>query len=450
MKRTGHLMEAIANPENLRLAFWKAARGKRSRPDCRRFQAGLDVNLGCLREQLLAGEVPLGQYRQFKVFDPKERTIRVAGFRERVMHHALMNHCEPILDRAAVFDSYACRKGKGRLAAIDRALGFARRYGWFLKMDVRKYFDSVDHATLMELLERKFKDPTLLSLFARIVASHGGEAGRGLPIGNLTSQHFANYYLAPLDRFLKERWRRRAYVRYMDDLVVWGHSTGELCEIRDQVQRFLAFELKLELKPVGINRTALGMDFLGFRLYQDRVKLSRRSKLRFARKFRRYERSWREGRWTELQLQQRMQALLAFVVEADSVGFRRRVLERFGMVANGLLPRETWRQLEQQRQELPLGEPQQQQAGQSQQQPGLPPSACPSSTLAPDGAPVDPAAIPSRGSCLLRANTKVPPGAGSGTGSSIESSGRRPLCAGSAPIDESPGTPPATKLDEKI
>ena len=157
---------------------------------------------------------------------------------------------------------------------------------------------------------------------------------------------------------------------------------------------FLAHELRLQLKPnIALNKTAFGMDFLGYRIYRDRLRLARRSKRRFARKFQRYEREWEEGRWTELQLQQRMQALVAFTLPARSRNWRLHVLDRFGVAANRLEPRESWRQLEQRRQELPVRQPQQQHAGQQEQQPGFPSGSGPSSTGALESAPAAPAAI---------------------------------------------------------
>jgi RNA-directed DNA polymerase len=126
-------MAKIADAENLRLAFWKAAKGKRGKEDCLAFRERLDENLTALGAELLAGDVPVGNYHYFKVHDPKERLICAATFRERVLHHALMNVCEPVLERAAVFDSYACRKGKGRVLAVARAQGYARTHQWFLE-----------------------------------------------------------------------------------------------------------------------------------------------------------------------------------------------------------------------------------------------------------------------------------------------------------------------------
>ena len=290
MKRAGELLEAIADPGNLRLAFWKAAKGKCAKADCRAFQEKLDANLAALRADLLAGQTRVGDYHYFTIHDPKERMICAASFRERVLHHAVMNVCEPVLERAAVFDSYACRKGKGQLAAVRRAEGYARQYGWFLKLDIRKYFDSVHHGVLQGLLRRKFKDASVLALLDQVLASYQTAPGRGLPIGNLTSQHFANFYLSPLDRFLKEDLRRRAYVRYMDDFVVWGESGAELRAVWREVEAFLAAELRLAVKPnVALNKTAFGMDFLGYRVFPKALRLARRSKLRFQRKFRRYE-----------------------------------------------------------------------------------------------------------------------------------------------------------------
>lgn len=395
MKRHGQLMEAIADPANLRLAFWKAAKSKRAKADCRAFQDRLDENVASLQAELLSGSVAVGEYHTFTIYDPKERTICAASFRERVLHHALMNVCEPVLERAAIFDSYACRKGRGQQVAVRRAMGYARQNGWFLKMDIRKYFDSIDQDVLRGLLARKFKDAGVLEVFDRILATYQTAPGRGLPIGNLTSQHFANYYLAPLDRFLKEGLQCRSYVRYMDDFVVWGETAAELREVWRQVEDFLTTELKLELKSnVMLNRTERGMDFLGYRIFPRDLRLARRSKRRFASKFRGYEREHREGVWSELELQQRMTALIAFTLPCRSRGFRRNVIERFGAEANGLQPRAARRQLEQQRQQRALCQPQQQQSGQRQQQQRFPGCPAPSSTRWPECRLADPAAVP--------------------------------------------------------
>ena len=179
MKRVGNIFGAVVERDNLRDAFLKASRGKRSRLDQRRYAENLDVELERLREGLLNVDYPVGGYSRFMIYDPKEREICVAPFGERVLHHALMNVCEPFFDRWLVFDTYACRKGKGQLRAVRRAARFAARYAWFLKCDFRKFFDSVPHEGLKRLVERKFKDPFVIAWFERIVAAYEKTPGRG-------------------------------------------------------------------------------------------------------------------------------------------------------------------------------------------------------------------------------------------------------------------------------
>ena len=170
MRRAGNLFEGIIDRENLRLAVNKALRGKRSKVDARRFVSRLDENLDAMRQALLRGDFPVGVSHQFTIFDPKQRLITAPCFRERVLHHSIMNVCEPIFERWLIADTYACRLGKGRIAALQRAQAFSRQFACFLKLDIRKYFESVSHAILMERLQRLFKDRRLLELLERITA----------------------------------------------------------------------------------------------------------------------------------------------------------------------------------------------------------------------------------------------------------------------------------------
>ncbi|MGO8748259.1 MAG: reverse transcriptase domain-containing protein [Thermoguttaceae bacterium] len=254
MKRVGNLVERIADADNLRLAVWKAAKGKRAKSEVVRFRADLDARLRCLRQELLSGHVAWGPYRTFMVYDPKERLISAAPFRDRVAHHAIMNIVAPHFESYQIDESYACRPGKGLDAALARTLDFSRAGDWYLKLDVRKYFDSIDHDVLKMSLHRRFKDATLVELLEGIIDSHGSSLGRGLPIGNLTSQFFANHYLAMLDHRVKETLRCRRYVRYMDDFVAWDSEKDRLRRVRDDVAGFLHGSLRLELKPPCLNR----------------------------------------------------------------------------------------------------------------------------------------------------------------------------------------------------
>ncbi len=297
-----------------------------------RFSSNFETNIQDLRRSIIDETVAVGDYRFFRVYDPKERRICAAAFPERVLHHAVMNLCEPVLDRYAIFDSYACRRGKGLHKALARAGRFARKADWYLKLDIRKYFDSIDHAVAMALLERRFKDRRLLALLRRILDSYHTAPGRGVPIGNLISQHLANFYLGPFDRWIKETRRIGGYLRYMDDFILFGDSRAALKEELSAVRDFLSMALKLELKEnIQLNRCAGGMPFLGFRIFGNRVRLSPRSRRRFVRKFRAFERAFLLGLWDEPRLVRHMTPLVAFTQAADAAGFRRRIIERYGV-----------------------------------------------------------------------------------------------------------------------
>jgi hypothetical protein len=319
-------MPRICHRDNLCLAFWRAARGKWQRGHVRDFAYNLERNLRRMGAQLLRGDFPFGRYVSFQIWDPKQRTIHAPCFQERVAHHALMNLCEPIFDRLAIHDTFACRRGKGRLAAIRRAESFCRSRAWFLKMDVRSYFPSVDHRILLQQLERKFKDIGLVRLFQRILSSYCTGPGRGLPIGALTSQHFANFHLAALDRFIKQQLRLRAYVRYMDDFVAWSEDKQALKQAVVEIRAFLDEKLRLEFKPTPfINRTRLGMDFLGYRIFPSHTRLTRRNTRRLSHRYRGYRHRLETGDITERDYQQRVTALVAFIDGTRSRADRRRV-----------------------------------------------------------------------------------------------------------------------------
>lgn len=340
MKRAGNLFEQIVDRENLRLAFCTAMLGKRDRADAREYAQNLEIRLSAMEDALWRGTFPLGRYHQFVIHDPKRRTITAPCFSERVLHHAIMNVCEPVFECWLIDDTYACRAGRGRDAAIKRAQYFARRHSFFLKMDIRKYFDSISHDNLVCRLERLFKDIRLVDLLERIIFSFQGVAGRGLPIGSLTSQHFANFYLGWFDRFVKEKLHVKGYVRYMDDMLLWGESAATMQATLDRSRDYLGGILGLAVKPHPyINRTTHGVDFLGCRVLPDRVKLNRRSRVRFRRKMVDLENQYLVGKIDEQELQQRATALIAFTqaAGAKSWNFRRAVLQQ--LPVSGRRPR---------------------------------------------------------------------------------------------------------------
>jgi len=330
MRRTGNLFEQIVARDNLCEAFQRAARGKRSQAEVRLFAEHLDHRLRQMSANLLTGTIPLGQFHQFVIRDPKERIITAPCFEERVLHHAVMNVCEPDFERWLIDDTFACRVGRGRDAAVQRAAVFARRYPVFLKLDIRKYFDSIPHSVLRDRLRRKFKDARLIRLFHRIIGAFRGRSECGLPIGSLTSQYFANFYLGWFDRYVKERLNVRGYVRYMDDMVLWGNDLATLRDQRDVVLDFLSESLQLTAKPPFLGRSSCGFDWLGCRVFSTHTALSRRSRTRFQRKIHALESAHVAGALTDDQLQRRSEAALAFTrgANAKSWRFRQAMLQQ--------------------------------------------------------------------------------------------------------------------------
>lgn len=330
MKRAGNLFDVIIDRKNLRLAYHRALRGKRSRSDAQDFATHLERNLYEIAAQLEANVFPVGRFHQFIIHDPKERIITAPCFSERVVQHAIMHVCEPVFERWLIDDTYACRRGRGRIAALTRSQQFSQQYPFFLKMDIRKYFDSISQKTLMFKLRRLFKDDRLLHLFSKIIHAFHRPSERGLPIGSLTSQHFANFYLGWCDRFIKEELRCKGYVRYMDDMAVWGASSAELHTVKLKCEEFLKDRLDLSIhSKTHINRTSHGMDFLGCRVYQSHQILNRRSRVRFAHQLSKLTHLFQTGEIDSQEFQQRATSLAAFTTTAgvSSWKFRSRVLK---------------------------------------------------------------------------------------------------------------------------
>ncbi len=322
MKRVGNLMPRVLHFDNLRLAFLKASRGKQEKVAVKAFREQLDERLEEMERKLSEASFEFDHYHFFTIYDPKKRQICAAPFPTRVVFHALMNVCEPIFERWQIYDSYACRKGKGTYKALERAKRYAGEYRWFAKLDVRSFFDSIHHDILKKQLAGLFKDPLLLRIFADIIDSHHALVGCGLPMGNLTSQYFANHYMAIADHYAKEQLRVKAMVRYMDDILFFANEREVLKVWIGKFTHFLSEELKLRLHPVILNRTDCGIPYLGYVVYKERLRLNHRSIKRFKRKVADLELAWETGFVDELKCADCMQSALAFVCKADSVGLR--------------------------------------------------------------------------------------------------------------------------------
>jgi RNA-directed DNA polymerase len=331
MKRAGNLIAKIAEISNLELAYYKARKGKWHKKEVFAYSKAVSDNLKKLQTDLQRGEVSVGNYHYFKIYDPKERQICAAAFEERVLHHALMNVCHDVFEKYQISDSYATRLNKGTFKAVERATFFQKKYAYYLKLDVRKYFDSIDHDILKTLLHNRFKDYDLLKILYQIIDSYETAAGKGVPIGNLTSQYFANHYLAVADRFIKQDLQIKAYVRYMDDFIVWHDDIKVLKEIQQKIDLFLNEKLALTLKTNYTNKATHGLPFLGFRLFPNKILLNQRSKKRFKEKISTLKEAFENGAISEGSLQQRTIALFAFVKKAYTKQYRQKVIKATGI-----------------------------------------------------------------------------------------------------------------------
>ncbi|MBZ0242014.1 MAG: RNA-directed DNA polymerase [Bacteroidales bacterium] len=325
MKRTGNLYESICDPDNLRLAWVKAKKGKEAKQEVYKYGKNLQQNLLDIREQLITGNMEIGNYHFFTIYEPKERLICAASFPERVLHHAIMNVCHPVFEKYQIYHSYATRVGKGQYAALDYAKSNQKKYRWFCKLDIRKYFASISHTLLMRHLSFRFKDKKLLDLFDKIIHSYESSAGCGLPIGNLTSQYFANYYLGFADHYLLEKVKIPAYVRYMDDMVLWHHCKSALIEAQHKFTDFIKHQLELSCKPSCINSNVRGLPFLGYVIFPDKVRLNRHSKQRFITKYKHAEKNILSEIWTQADYARHIVPLIAFTRHAQTEQLRRNV-----------------------------------------------------------------------------------------------------------------------------
>jgi len=331
---------------NLYQAFRQARRGKRDRPEVAAFEFDLEENLLQLRQELVTRTYQPGAYRSFYVRDSKRRLISAAPFRDRVVHHGLVNVIEPLFEPRFIGDSYANRVGKGTHRALDRCQQFARRYHYVLQCDVRQFFPSVDHAILRAQLAHVISDEGVMWLVDQILASGAGIlAGeydmvwfpdddllaathpRGLPIGNLTSQFWANVYLNGLDQFVKRTLRCRAYLRYVDDFLLFADDKTGLHAWRWAIiKRLAGLRLTLHENRAQVYPVTEGIPFLGFRIFPDHRRLKSRRGHAARRRLHALARQCVAGQMDVTQLTAAVQGWVAHAAHGDTWGLRRSVL----------------------------------------------------------------------------------------------------------------------------
>lgn len=293
MRTYGNLWPALTSRENLESAYGKARRGKRS-PAVLAFAEHWQHHLAILRYDLTTKRYRPRPLTRFILRDPKTRVISVSDFRDRIIHHALVNILQPIFEPTFIHDSYASRKGKGTLPAIERFEEFKRqvtrnntRRGYALKADIHRYFDTVDRQMLLRIIAKRIRDRDVLWLVKIIIENHHGKApGKGMPLGNWTSQFFANIYLNELDQFVKHGLGAKHYIRYVDDFVILHESREELERHKLRIGEFLEENLRLRLHPTKCSIAPIkhGIAFLGFRIFPHHKLVTRRNWRKIRRK----------------------------------------------------------------------------------------------------------------------------------------------------------------------
>ena len=337
-----NLFNQIISFENLLTAAHNAAKGRRNQPNVLLFFWNLEENLFQLREELETRRYRTGDYKTFHIYEPKPRMISAAPFRDRVVHHALMDVISPLLERGFIFDTYANRTGKGTHQAIRRYQSFLREYKYVLKCDIKSYFPSIDHEILKSLIRKRIGCKPGLWLIDTIIDGSNPQkpvfnyfpgdllftpARRriGLPIGNLTSQWFGNYYLNPLDHFVKEKLRCKAYVRYVDDFVLFSQHKTQLWEWKKQVEVFLQdFRLKLHPRRCQVYPAAVGNRFLGQVVFRTHRRLASNN----VRKFKKRKRKW--DRHPPKNLRQRLDSWVGHAGQANTYS----LLLSLGLIKN--------------------------------------------------------------------------------------------------------------------
>jgi len=327
LKVFGHNYDKVISLEALLQAWDEFKKGKRDKPDVGYFELHLEDNLFKLHRELRNKTYRHSPYTGFYIHDPKVRHIHKATVRDRVIHHALFSALNPLFEPTFIPESYSCRKGYGTHKGFKKLVHCCRKISrnytvgcWALKCDVRKFFDSVDHEILLKLVKARIKDPDTLWLVKKIVESYETTKGKGIPIGNLTSQLFANIYLNSLDQFVKHHLKVKYYVRYADDFIILDEDFRFLLGALGKIGEFVGKELKLELHQdkISLRRLTWGVDFVGYVALPYYQIVRTKTKRRIYRKVRENIDIYRRGKSDVTSINQSVQSYLGILKHADT------------------------------------------------------------------------------------------------------------------------------------
>jgi len=343
MKIYKNLFNDIISAENLFLAWDKFKKGKRNKKDVQRFEWNLEENIFKLHRELKTKTYKHSEYASFNISDPKPRNISKAQVRDRILHHALFQILNPIFEAGFISASFSCREGYGTHKGVEflqRTLRKASKNGkipcFALKCDIKKFFDTIDHNVLLATLKKKIRDDATLWLLGQIISSFASNysvlgINKGVPIGNLTSQLFANIYLNELDRFIKQELKIKYYLRYTDDFLIISESKEYLENIVPKIVNFLEENLLLRIhkEKTKIRKTNQGVDFLGYVVFQKHRLVRTKTKKRIMKKFKIRIKEYNRGIISRNSLLQSLQSYLGFLSHADTQKIQRYFKNRF-------------------------------------------------------------------------------------------------------------------------
>lgn len=331
------------------MAYREARKNKRYRDEVLEFTERLEENLIEIQNELIWKTYRVGRYREFYVYEPKKRLIMALPFKDRVVQWAVYQVLNPLIEIRYILDSYACRVGFGAHRAVQRLQYWLRKMErrhdkvYILKMDISKYFYRVDHDILIKILTNIIKDKDLLWLLKTIIDSNGNKFGLpldttdlesdrveniGMPIGNLTSQMFANLYLNELDQFMKHQLRARYYMRYMDDSLMLHWDKKYLWQIKQEIERFLDEHLRLNLNGKTTVRTiSQGIDWVGYRVWPTHVKLRKSTAQKMKKRLKYLQKAYAKGEVGFDEINASVQSYLGFMKHCDSYNLRKKLFE---------------------------------------------------------------------------------------------------------------------------
>lgn len=333
-----NIFKRIISPENL-FSAWDAFKSdKRKKPDVLQFEWILEQNIFQLHRDLRNKTYRHGPYSGFWIHDPKQRHIHKATVRDRILHHAVFSVVNPIFEPTFIPTSFSCRIGYGTHKGVDVLQKMIVNTGknntsrcFVLKCDIKKFFDSVDHEILLSIIKKRIKDDDALWLLESVVRSYESAPGKGIPIGNLTSQLFANVYMNELDQFVKHRLKVKRYVRYTDDFAIVAQDKKYLEKLLPPISEFLENELAVKLHPnkIILRSICQGVDFLGYVIFPKHRLVRSKTKHRMFRKLGRRMEEHRAGNTTKMNFEQSLQSYLGVLSHANTYRLRENILNRF-------------------------------------------------------------------------------------------------------------------------